>query len=162
MPGLPHCLKCYSTVTGADYSMPAKAVSVPRHTRICQPPPVAALKWGSQNALVLQKHFQRCNSYNSSRPMLHTNCWARCREKRVKHQPLPPTVPRKLSRVWILSSQVLLTVKASVLCCEDRLHRATSLFHHSFKFTSAFVRKVLLHLAGAAGVTLWADSQVLP
>lgn len=71
---LHHCLKCYSAVAGADYSMPVKAVSVPRHTSVCQPPPVAALKWGSHNALVLQKHCQRCSSYNSSRSTLHTNC----------------------------------------------------------------------------------------
>lgn len=60
---LHHCLKCYSAAVGPDYTTPAKAVPVPRHTSVCQPPPVAALKQCSQNALVLQKHCQKYNSY---------------------------------------------------------------------------------------------------
>jgi len=60
------------------------------------------------------------------------------------------------------TERALLTVKASVLRRQGRLHGATSLFHHGFKFTAAFVCEVLLHLAGAAGVALRADSQVLP
>lgn len=60
---LHHCLKCYSAAVGPDYTTPVKAVPVPRHTSVCQPPPVAALKQCSQNALVLQKHCQRYNSY---------------------------------------------------------------------------------------------------
>lgn len=55
-----------------------------------------------------------------------------------------------------------LTVKLLVLPSEGGLQRAAVVFQQSLQLPAAQHGQVLLHVAGAAGVTLGTDAKVLP
>lgn len=55
-----------------------------------------------------------------------------------------------------------LTVELLVLPCEGGLQRAAVVSQQSLQLLGALHGQVLLHVAGAAGVTLSTDAKVLP